>query len=180
MLKVTERNDSPQARVEFDMQLPFVLSLGVEPGAGESLKWYCKDGDKAHLEIWMNRAGVIHRVALIYFFNQESIADSDEDDHGPRAPTSGRVPVCDVSAWDDPKVVKNFHQLIEQRRLALHLGREFVSLRFQSICQPKEWVVNRVCRFGINAEGRLCQVDLVGLASEDLARIRKALAYEPT
>lgn len=179
MLKVIGRSDLPQASVEIDGCVPFILSLGVEPAQGESLIWSCREGDFSLCEIWLDPKGTIHRVSLVLLNISGRVLESSDEDTGPTVPTPGRIPVCDVSAWEDPEVVKNHDSLVVQGRFGLHLGKNFASLRFYEMGEPKEWIVNHRSRFGINSEERLCRVDLIALAPKDLSTMREALAYRP-
>lgn len=179
MLKITGRRDSPRASVEIDPHVPFILRLGTRPEAGESLRWYCDEGDPSHFEIWMDRSGVIHRVALVFLKIPGRVTESNEPDRGPTIPTPGRVPVCDISAWDDPRIKEDDDQLTEQHRFDVHLGKDFASVRFHEAGEPREWIVNHKSRFGIDVAGRLCRVDLIGLSVDELSLMRKALTYEP-
>lgn len=177
MLKVIGRQDSPQASVEIDANIPFILRLGVSPGPGELFQWYCREGDSSHLEIWLDRAGAMHRVALVWLNIRGRITESDEADQGPTVPTPGRVPVCDVSGWSAVKVGENYNPLEFQNRFDLHLGNNFASVRFHEAGEPQEWIVNHRSRFGVNASGQLCRVDLIGLSADELSIMRKSLAY---
>lgn len=178
MLKITGRRDSPQAGVEIDSHVPFILRLGERPEAGESLRWCCSESARSHFEIWLDRSGAIHRVALVLLNIRGRVTESNEADQGPKIPTPGRVPVCDVSAWKNPDVIVDDYQFTEKDRFDLHIGKDFASVRFPEAGEPREWIVNSRSRFGVNADGRLCCVDLIGLSTEQLGLMREALAYE--
>jgi hypothetical protein len=178
MLKVIGRRDSSQASIELGADIPFILRLGIGPGPGESFQCYCREGDSSHFEIWLDPEGAIHRAALVWLGISGRVTVSDEADHGPVVPTLGRVPVCDVSGWSVVKVGDNYNPLELQHRFDLHLGRNFASLRFHELGEPREWIVNHRSRFGIGADGRLCRVDLIGLSSDELRIMRKALNYD--
>jgi len=165
-----------QATLEFDGRVPFVLLLGTEPDAGGSCRWYAREEDQSHFEIWLDgETGAIHRAALI-LVAQRRIKESAEPDSDPTVPTSGRVPVCDLSAWKAAAVVKNLDQLQESCPFDLVLGPDFASVRFDGAGKPQEWIVSHRARFGIDADRHLCRVDLIGLTAKDLAGIREALA----
>lgn len=175
MLKVTGHLEAPQVTVEIDPRVPFILRLGVRPETGESLRWYCQEGDRSHFEVWMNREGAIHRASLVLLNIPDRVRESSEQDAGPTNPTPGRIPVCDVSAWKDPAVVANHDQLTENHRFDLHLGKNFASLRFPQTDEPREWMVNHRSRFGLSTDGRLCRVDLIALNPTEIVRLREAL-----
>lgn len=64
MLKITGRRDISQATLEFDGRVPFVLLLGTEPDAGGSCRWYAREEDQSHFEIWLDgETAAIHRAA---------------------------------------------------------------------------------------------------------------------
>lgn len=102
--------------------------------------------------------------------------ESAELDSDPTVPTSGRVPVCDLSSWKAATVVKNLDQLQESCPFDLVLGPDFASIRFEGAEKPQEWIVSHRARFGIDADRRLCGVQLIGLTAKDLDGIREALA----
>lgn len=179
MLRILGRRDSPEASVEIDSCVPFVLRLGAKPEAGESLQWYCREGNFSHFEIWLDRTGMIHRVALVSLGIRGRITESDKADDGPTVPTSGRVPVCDVARWSAVKVGENYNPLIEQHRFDFHIGGNFVSLRFYEAGEPGDWIVNHRSRFGVAANGCLCRVDLIGLAPRDISAIHESLSCGP-
>lgn len=179
MLKVIGRRDSPQASIEIDSNIPFILSLGIGSGPGESLIWICREGDFSLFEMWLDaNTGAVHRVTLVLLNIRGRLTESDEFDQGPTVPTPGRVPVCDVSDWEAVKVGENYNPLILQHRFDLHLGKNFASLRFHEAGEPQEWIVSHRSRFGVNANGQLCRVDLIGLLAEELSIMRKAITYE--
>ncbi|UPT73026.1 MAG: hypothetical protein M0D55_14120 [Elusimicrobiota bacterium] len=179
MLKITGRRDSPQASVEIDASIPFILRLGGNPGPGESLIWSCREGNFSLFELWLDaNTGAIHRVALVLLNIRGRIAESDQVDHGPMAPTPGRVPVCDISGWSAVKVGDNYNPLEFQHRFDLHLGKNFASVRFHDAGEPREWIVNHRSRFGINSNDQLCRIDLIGLKPDEFRIMRKALNYE--
>lgn len=175
MLKVIGQLDAPQATVEIDPHVPFILRLGLRPEAGESLRWYCQEGARSHFEMWMNREGTVHRVALVLLNIPDRIRESDEQDPGPTTPTPGRIPVFDVSAWSDPAVKANYDQFTENHRFDLRLGKGFASVRFFRSGEPEEWIVNGRSRFGLAADGRLCRVDLIALTQPEANLLREAL-----
>lgn len=179
MLKITGRLDSPQASVEIDAYVPFILSLGGKPPPGESFIWNCREGDFSLFEMWLDRnTGAIHRVALVLLNIPGRVIESDEVDQGPTVPTSGRIPVCDVSGWSSVRVGENYNPLILQHRFDLQIGKNFASLCFYGAGEPREWIVNHRSRFGVNKNGQLCRVDLIGLSVDELSTMRQALTYE--
>lgn len=176
MLKIIGRREITQATLEFDGYVPFVLLLGSGPDAGGSCRWYAREGDQSHFELWLDgETGAIHRAALI-LVAKGRIKESAGPDSDPTVPTSGRVPVCDLSPWKAADVAKNLDQLEETCPFDLILGPDFASVRFAGAGNPQEWIVGHRARFGIAADQRLCRVDLIGLTAKDLDGIRGALA----
>lgn len=180
MLKITGSVETPRAHLELDPHLPFLLRLGEAGNPGESLIWYCKPDDRTIFEVWLNeKTGVLQRISLVVVAPSR-IVESQTTDSGPRVPTARRAPTGDTSPWGDPNITRNFDQHTEADQFNLVLGRDFISISFTGAGDPNEWIVNHRSRFGVDKDRQLCRVDLIGLTSQDITRIRDAVRpYEP-
>ncbi len=182
MLKIIGTTDGRQASIEFDRHIPFSLRLGVPP-AESSFIWTCNDreseGKVSTLEVWVHaRTGAIHEITLVTILPSRVILTEDFDG-GPTVPTPGRIPVCDTEPWMREKAWNNPEEpakkyVDDARRFDFVVGVDFVSVRFPGLGEPQSWIVNQRSRFGMNAEGFLCRIDLIGLKADELAGIREA------
>lgn len=188
MLKIIGTAEDNQASLELDPHVPFTLRLGVPP-AGGSFVWHCDDEQQGKrtstLEVWVHsRTGAIHDVTLVSM-NPARVSQAAEPDGEPTIPTPGRIPICDKADWMREKSWNNPEEpakrnVFVSRRFELVLGPNFASIRFQDAGEPASWVVNQRSRFGINAGGSMCRIDLINLRPEDLESLREAVEpFEP-
>ena len=173
MLRITGKADMPQASLEIDPHVPFILRLGVRPEAGNSLRWYFGEGDESRLEIWLDEnTGAIHRVSLVWV-SKRHVSVLDEADKGPNVPSAGRTPVCDKTDW--AQAADSIGQISASGEFRLTLGRDYASIRFPGAGEAKEWIINHRSRFGIDSKQRLSSIDLIGLKSDEAARLRDSV-----
>ncbi|MBI2787332.1 MAG: hypothetical protein HYX59_01495 [Elusimicrobia bacterium] len=183
MMKIISTSEDKQASVDLDPHIPFTLRLGIPP-AGGSFIWHCSDDgpdeNSSRLEVWVHaRTGAIHKVTLVWI-SPARVKVTEDFDNGPTIPTTGRVPVCDTAPWMQGKAWNNPEEpakkgIDESHRFDLIVGENFASVMFADMGEPKSWFVNQRSRFGVNAEGFLCRIDLINLRPEDLEQLREAL-----
>lgn len=161
MLQITGFLPSLPEVVDTDPYVPINIAWGNPSNSVDTLiYWRSGDLSRSLIEIGLDARGVIRSLTLVM------VPQVSTNSSTPIEITEQLgLPICNIEKWESKTHYDDPHPF------SAAVGRNHLSIEFENSSRAKSLIISGQTRFGIDSQGRLCYIDVIGLSENQISSI---------